>query len=336
MRIGIVSSSIPLVRGGYRFFVDWLAIKLREAGHEVETIYIPSTDAPDSLLQQMMAFRMLDLSAFDLVITGRPPAHVVSHPNKVIWFIHHIRAYYDLWGTKYGPLSQDLSAERWRETLIAADTAALSEARKMFANSDTVRQRLLHFNGIKAEVLYPPVLNPSRFRASDWGDEIVYVARLEPHKRQHLAIEAMQHVQTPVRLRLVGTGSASYVEDLHGQLDQNGLRTRVSLSNEWTDESGKAEAYAKALANLYIPFDEDSYGYSTIEAAHASKATISTNDAGGVPNSSCRERAATSSRQNRRRWRRLSIGSGPTAPWQSVGGARRKPALPSSTSAGPV
>ena len=282
MRIGVVSSTVPLVRGGYRFFVDWLAIKLREAGHEVETVYVPSTDAPESLLQQMMAFRMLDLSAFDLVIAGRPPAHVVSHPNKVIWFIHHVRAYYDLWGTKYGPPSPDLRAERWRDTLIAADTVALAEARKVFANSDTVRQRLRRYNGIEAETLYPPVLDPSHFRAEAWGDEVVCVARLEPHKRQHLAIEAMEHVKTPVRLRLVGTGSAAYVADLRHRLERGKAGGRVSLTDEWTTEEDKADAYAGALANLYIPFDEDSYGYSTIEAAHSCKATISTADAGGV------------------------------------------------------
>ena len=40
---------------------------------------------------------------------------------------------------------------------------------------------------------------------------------------------------------------------------------------------------ATALACAYVPFDEDSYGYPTIEAAHARRCTITVADSGGVP-----------------------------------------------------
>jgi glycosyltransferase involved in cell wall biosynthesis len=36
------------------------------------------------------------------------------------------------------------------------------------------------------------------------------------------------------------------------------------------------------LASAYVPFDEDSYGYPTLEAAHAEKCTITAEDSGGV------------------------------------------------------
>ena len=37
-----------------------------------------------------------------------------------------------------------------------------------------------------------------------------------------------------------------------------------------------------ALASAYVAFDEDSYGYPTIEAAHARRCTITLSDSGGV------------------------------------------------------
>ncbi len=56
MKIGLVSSTVPLVQGGGRFIVDWLADKLAAAGHRVETVWIPFTDEVKYIFPQMTAF----------------------------------------------------------------------------------------------------------------------------------------------------------------------------------------------------------------------------------------------------------------------------------------
>ena len=61
MKIGLVSSAVPLINGGYRFIVEWLAEQLVARGHEVEVMYIPSTDDLDQILPQMIAFRTIKL-----------------------------------------------------------------------------------------------------------------------------------------------------------------------------------------------------------------------------------------------------------------------------------
>jgi glycosyltransferase involved in cell wall biosynthesis len=284
MRIGLVSSAVPLIQGGGRFIVDWLREKLEEHGHSVAVVYIPNSDDPDSILQQMAAFRMVKLDDyFDTVVTFRPPSHVVSHPNKVIWFIHHIRIFYDLWDSPYRPVPDLVPWRALRETVMRADTSALREARRVFTNSRVVGDRLRRFNGVESEVLYPPVLHPELFRSEEHGDEIVCVSRIERHKRQHLLIEAMRHVRTPVRLRLCGLGaSPSYLDELAGMLAEDGLAERVTLENRWISEAEKADRLATALAAAYVPVDEDSYGYPTIEAAHAMRCTVTIDDAGGT------------------------------------------------------
>ena len=94
MRIGLVSSAVPLVQGGGRFIVDWLQGKLLERGHQVEVIYIPSVDEPSSILPQMNGFRLLELEdGFERIVTFRPPSHIVRHSRKVVWFIHHLRGF---------------------------------------------------------------------------------------------------------------------------------------------------------------------------------------------------------------------------------------------------
>lgn len=284
MKIGLVSSAVPLVDGGGRFIVDWLVEGLRERGHQVEIVWLPCTYEAETLFQQMTAFRLLHLSdAFDRVITFRPPAHVVRHPVKVVWFIHHARAFYDMWDSSYRPVPDTPYWQAFRQRLFEADRTALAEAHKVFANSRVVADRLRTFNRIEGEVLYPPLLRPERFRAEAWGEEIVCISRIEPHKRQHLLVEAMRYVRTPVRLRLCGVGNnAGYVRGLARVIAERRLGDRVALDNRWITEAEKIELLAHALASVYLPHDEDSYGYPTLEAAHARKPTVTAFDAGGL------------------------------------------------------
>jgi Glycosyltransferase len=283
MKIAIVSSAVPFVSGGARNIVDWLALKLREAGHRTEVVYLPFSDDPARLIDQHAAYRWVDLSAADRIICLRPPAHLVPHPNKVVWFIHHIRYYYDLWDTPYRGFPDDATHRDLRDVLRLLDTTALGEARRVYTNSATVQQRVSRFNGLDADVLYPPVLEPERFHCADYGDEILYVSRLEHHKRQHLAIQAMRHTRTPVRLRIAGAGqNPAYVDELHAIVDRYGLADRVTIDVGWLDEDRKVELLSTALATAYIPFDEDSYGYPSLESAHSRKAIVTTSDSGGV------------------------------------------------------
>ena len=284
MKIGLISSAVPLVRGGGRFIVDWLHEKLKERRHQVEIVYIPNTDDTATILQQMAAFRLMKLDDyFDRVITFRPPSHLVSHPVKVAWFIHHVRIFYDLWDSPYRAFPDNAPARALRSAIVKADTAGLQEAHRIFTNSRVVGDRLRRFNGIESEVLYPPVLHPEQFRVGPYGDEIVCVSRLEHHKRQHLLVEAMRHVRSGVRLRLSGTGlSEHYLGELRGAIARHGLDGRVTMENRWISGEEKAAQLEGALAAAYVPLDEDSYGYPTVEAAHARRCTVTVSDAGGV------------------------------------------------------
>jgi glycosyltransferase involved in cell wall biosynthesis len=283
-RIGLVSSAVPLILGGYRFIVEWLEEKLRDRGHSVETIYIPTTDDPETILGQMAAFRMIDLDPhFDRVITFRPPSHLIKHRRKVCWFIHHIRIFYDLWGTEYCDLPNTAQTRALRDTIRRADTAALSESHRLFTNSRVIADRLRRYNNLEGEVLYPPVLNPEKFRSESFGDEIVCISRMENHKRQHVLVDAMRYVTTPVKLRLCGVASnPSYADNLMRTINRHKLAKRVIIEHRWISEQEKADRLAVSLAAAYIPFDEDSYGFPTLEAAHANRCTVTLSDSGGV------------------------------------------------------
>lgn len=276
---------MPFVNGGARFIVEWLKTRLLEHGHTVELIYLPMDESqPESLLRQMGSYRMMDLSqSVDRIITSRPPAHLIQHPKKVVWFIHHFRIFYDLWDTPHCGLQHNARNLAMREALIRADTVALSEAYRLFSNSQVVSDRVQRFNGLRPEVLYPPLLEVDHFHDAGQGDEIVYICRTEVHKRQHLLLEAFQHVQTPAKLRICGSGfNPMYAEQMKVFIADHGLQDKVSLVDRWISENEKATWLSTALAAAYLPEDEDSYGYPSLEAAYSSKPVLTTTDSGGV------------------------------------------------------
>ena len=216
-------------------------------------MFIPSADDPDTVLQQMTAFRLMRLEDhFERVITFRPPAHVVRHSRKVVWFIHHMRVVLRSLGHRVPADAGPCAAPRARAAVMRADTAALREARRVFTNSRVVGDRLRRFNGLESEVLYPPVLRPELFAAGEYGDEIVCVCRVERHKRQHLLMEAMRHVRTPVRLRLCGIGlDADYIQSLRRLAAESGDGDRVVVEDRWITEEEKA-ARLQARAGLRL------------------------------------------------------------------------------------
>jgi glycosyltransferase involved in cell wall biosynthesis len=284
VKIVIATTCEPFVSGGDAILVDSLEHMLMSAGHEVETLRLPFHPSYPEMPDQMLALRLFDLShAGDRLIAIRTPSYLLRHPQKVIWFIHHHRGAYDLWGTPYGDLPDTVEGRRYRHAIRSADNAAFAEARAVFANSRVVAGRLKSFNGVAAEILYPPLFHPERCVNRKYGDSIVYVSRLVRHKRQHLAIEALAHTHTPVRLVIAGPPhNAEYRAELESLIDRHGLKERILFLAEWISDDRKQELLADALAALYLPWDEDSYGYASLEAQQACKAVITTTDAGGA------------------------------------------------------
>lgn len=284
MKIGIISSVVPHVDGGYRMFVTQLVPALERAGHSVEMVWLPFSGDPNTMFAEMVGFRMMNLDQiFDLVICCRPPAHIVKHRRKVVWFIHHERIFYDLWDSRYNPLPKSAYWNSFRAQLMRADTNCLGEAHRVLSNSQVVADRLKAFNDVEAEVLYPPLAIDAAFESHAYGSELAFICRIEDHKRQHLAVKAMSLTKTPVRLRIAGKSmNPAYVASLNALLEQHGLQDRVTIDHRWISEGEKRHLLSTALGVVYIPIDEDSYGYPTLEAASAERPVITVQDAGGV------------------------------------------------------
>lgn len=285
MRIIIASTSIPHIDGGGRLIVRWTAEALREAGHEVEEFYLPFPPTPRSTLASIVGLRAMPFAdSCDRLIAIRWPAHVIRHENKATWFIHHFRELFDLWDTPYRNVPANAEGVGYREAFRRFDDIGLRESVDLFTNSLIVRDRVREYNGLDPEPLYPPLGGDlSRFRTEEYGDFVFYPSRVTSIKRQRLAAEAMRYTQTPVRLVIAGRPeSADYERDLRAYVREHDLTEKVDLRLGWLEESEKADLYARCLAAVYVPVDEDSYGYPSLEASHSRKPIVTASDAGGA------------------------------------------------------
>jgi glycosyltransferase involved in cell wall biosynthesis len=285
VRVVLVSTIVPLVKGGGRLIVDSTAEALRARGHEVEVFFIPFDDDPAHLISQMSCLRRLPVQdAGERLITIRWPAHVVVHPNKAAWFIHHHRVFFDLWDSPLRSFPDRPESRALRELLRTADTRTLSECRDLFSNSQIVADRLRRYNRLRAEVLFPPLPDErARGKAGPYGDYVLYPSRVTPVKRQHLALEAMAHAKSEVRLVIAGSPEAAeYTAQLHELINDLDLEDRVDLKLEWVPQDEMDRLLAGSRAVLYIPVDEDSYGYPSLEAAAHARPIITVRDSGGA------------------------------------------------------
>ena len=196
MRLAIATTTEPFVKGGATAIVESTAHQLELRGHSVEVVALPFSYSLDDLLRQLAGLRGARIGIrAERLITVRWPAHVLQHPDKTCWFLHHHRHLTDLWNSPlgYSPASHEL-ALGLRRIVMKADSLALSESQSVFVNSEVVQRRVQGISGVGSEVLYPPLpVDPALYRNEGHGDFFVYPSRVNGVKRQHLAIEALAH-----------------------------------------------------------------------------------------------------------------------------------------------
>jgi glycosyltransferase involved in cell wall biosynthesis len=286
VRIIIATVQIPFVSGGAESHAEGLKSALIAEGHEADIVAVPFNPAvPERIPDQMLACRLLDVteihgSAVDRLIALKFPAYLIPHPNKVVWVLHQHRAAYDLWTYPFEDLSASPRGVLVREAIRRADQQ-LAEAKAVFANSKNIANRLGHFCGINSVPLYhPPPRAESFFCARETGEYFFFPSRFSATKRQSLVLEALALTKEKVKVRFAGLAdSPEYGKRLKLLAAKLGVEARVEWLGFVTEEE-KRDAYAKAIAVIFPPVDED-YGYITLEAMLSSKAVITCDDSGG-------------------------------------------------------
>ena len=257
--------------GGAEKFFKGLNKAFQTFGHTSEMVELISDESSlESIEDSYKKFRSLDLTDFDLVISTKAPSYAILHPNHIIYLVHTMRVFYDMFDQEFKKADHILKT--FRKKLIDMDTSEFTKfgVKKIFTIGEEVTQRLKEYNKIDSEVLYPP-LEKNDFYCADQQDYIFIPSRLHRWKRIDLIIEAMQYVKSDLELRIAGTGE-----------DEESLKKmakdKVHFLGRISDEE-IIEQYANCLAVPFVPMHED-YGYVTLEAFKSKKPVITCNDSG--------------------------------------------------------
>ncbi len=272
---------VPFARGGAEIFSERLVTELRERGYEADLVTVPFKWYPGTrVLSQAFLWRLLDLEEsdgrpIDLVVATKFPSYAVRHRRKVVWLLHQFRQAYELDRTELGQFGETPEERAARRAVHSLDRVALGEARKVFATSHNVADRLAKATGIAAEVMpHPPQELP--YRCDEYGDFILSVNRLDRAKRIDLLLEAAA-AGPDLRCVVVGDGpDRGRLEEL---ARRRGLDGRVRFAGRVADAE-LTDLYARCLAVYYAPVDED-FGMVPYEAFLAGKPVVTTTDAGG-------------------------------------------------------
>lgn len=268
--VAILAPFFEETGGAERLFVGLLT-ELRGKVGRADLITLPSDESSfESVMETYRQWQEFDLSSYDLVISTKAPTYVVRHPRHVVYLVHTIRVFYDMFDQTF-PNADPTLCEHQRQ-IHELDTNAFASARRVFTIGHEVAHRVRKWNGLDTEVLHPP-LGFDEFKEAPAENYFFMPGRLHPWKRVDLAIRAIKCTDLDTRLLIAGSGEAE--ADLHVMA---GNDPRVVFLGHVSDEQ-LIELYSKALGVLFLPMRED-YGYITLEAFQSGKPVITCVDSG--------------------------------------------------------
>jgi glycosyltransferase involved in cell wall biosynthesis len=259
---------------------DDLVAELRRRGHDADLVSVPFKWYPgERVLTQTFLWRLVDLEEadgrrIDLVIATKFPSYVVRHRTRSSGSSTSSARRTSSTGRRSVSSASRPRSRAIRRKVQQLDRIALGEARKVFATSRNVADRLERSTGIAAELMpHPPQELP--YRCDEYGDFVLSVGRLDRAKRIDLLIEAAAKSCTP----LVIAGDGPDRERLESLADGN-----VRFAGRVSEEE-LTDLYARCLAVFYAPVDED-FGMVPYEAFLADKPVVTTTDAAARSRSS--------------------------------------------------
>jgi glycosyltransferase involved in cell wall biosynthesis len=278
VKLLVANNAAPFVRGGAELLADRLIGELRAAGHEAELLRLPLGTTPETVLDGVITAATLEAVNVDRIIALKFPAYLLPHDDVVIWLVHQFRQVYDL-----GPEQGGWPAPELRRIVRAADDAAFRRARRLYAISPVVAERLRRYNGVNADVLLTPPHTELAYRCEQSRGFILALGRISDGKRQLLAARAMAHARPGTRLVIAGApDSTEALARLEAAVADEGVGDLIEIVPRFVSDEEKLDLLARCAASVYLPIDEDSYGYVCYEAAMSSKPTITATDSGGT------------------------------------------------------
>lgn len=318
LRIAVVTP-LPVsgIEGGNERHWRSLTTTLNNAGHIAELVGVISPEA--DLIEVMASYAMfyaMDLSTFDVVISGKYPSFMVRHPKHIRHLNHPLRGLYEHYptGLPIEPPTELLAGiDRCGDDVVELTGWAAAQAVDRVGDptvafpgpfaravvqrldrigrdhlaaeavvSETVALRPNYVDPSRAITIIPPLgdltIAPAAAAAQPTAPFLFTFGRLDGAKRFDLIIRSFRAAK-----RLPGMRDAELIIAGSGPLADdlealagNGVRMVGRLPDDELTEHLRT-----ARAVVLAPVDED-YGLVAAEAMAARSPVITTSDSGGI------------------------------------------------------
>ena len=272
LRVAILGAT-PLFsdKGGAERLYEGIKNGFVELGFLVDLIIIPADEITfNNILKNYQYCRELDLTDYDMVVSTKVPTYAVHHKNHVLFLVHTIRVFDDLFPGAFDDLNQ--KQFKHRAIIHQLDFEAIQGIKSVYSMAHEVKNRLYRWIGVNSEVIHPP-LGFDNFKSGQTGDYFFLPGRLHKWKRVDLVIRAIKLSSLPLKLIIAGAGEAE--NSLKDLADGD---PKITFLGKISD-SELIEYYANCLAVPFVPSHED-YGYITLEAFASEKPVITCRDSG--------------------------------------------------------
>jgi glycosyltransferase involved in cell wall biosynthesis len=160
----------------------------------------------------------------------------------------------------------------WRSWRVPKEQRVVRDhVEKIATYSKNVARMIKRYYNRNSEIIYPPV-DTAKFGCKGYEDLFLVVQRLELVKRTSLIIEAFKRMPDK-KLLIVGEGPE---KKRLKKLAKNCKNVQLIGS---IGEKELLDLYARCLATIYIPIDED-FGLIPVESMVAGKPCIVANEGG--------------------------------------------------------
>lgn len=322
MKIAIVAPCpVPYTIGGAEKM--WWGLQ-REINtntpHQAEIIKLPAKEHSFwELIDSYEAFSKLDLSGFDLIISGKYPAWMVSHPRHICYMQHRLRGLYDCYHYNNLPERYETTHPELLAIQALLDTTrtraslpeVFSRLRALRYQHDLpsdvfgfpgsfIKQVLEYLDGTglgSGEIeSYYAISKTVANRSSYYPREAAVRVLYPPSNLEEFRCGEFNYIFTASRLdgakriHLLVEAMKFVESDVELRIAGEGTdRARLEAAANgdprihflgFRSDADLIEDYANALAVAFLPQDED-YGLITIEAMMSGKAVLTTHDSGG-------------------------------------------------------
>jgi len=249
MKIAIVAPSpTPFTIGGAeKLWLGILEYINKNTTHQCELIKIPVKENSFwELIESYYKFYKLDLSHFDMIISGKYPAWMVQHHNHKLYMLHCLRGFYDTYHLLN--LSENIESDNQEinellkkldsnETTLEEIFEFLFKIKEnpslssFFQFPSPLLRKIIHFFDKKAMqniksfyAISKTVANRKEYFPSNITPKVIYppsnlekfynksykyfftASRLDSAKRIDMIIQAYKQTNTSIPLKIAGTG----------------------------------------------------------------------------------------------------------------------------------